>query len=116
VTIRRLSESVHRPPAVAGAPIGAWSRYTWRPRAGLATDLPVGFRIAMDCLAGRDGLRRFAPAGGLKAFLLEASLGGWAILSRVRNLDGEHRFAHHEMRLLFQQAPLLREHLGASPK
>ena len=70
----------------------------------------------MDCLTGRDGSRRFTPAGGVKPFLLEASLGGLALLSRVRDLDAEGRFSYHAMRLIFQHAPLLREHLGRSFK
>jgi hypothetical protein len=70
----------------------------------------------MDCLTGRDGLRRFAPAGRLEPFLLRASLGGLAVLAKTRGLDAEGRFGYDAMRLIFQHAPLLREHLGRSFK
>lgn len=101
---------------VGEASIAERSLYTWRPRAVLRSELPPGFRIAMDCLTGRDGSRRFPPAGGVKPFLLEASLGGLALLSRVRDLDAEGRSSYHAMRLIFRHAPLLREHLGRSFK
>ena len=103
-------------PVVEGALIAEMSRYTWRPRAVLRSELPHGFRIEMDCMTARDGSRRFTPAGGVEAFLIKASLGGLALLSEDKGLDAEWRSSYHAMRLIFQRAPLLREHLARSFK
>jgi len=90
------------------------SLYTWEPDHELAADLPSGFRMAMECLTTSDGTRRFVPAAEAKAFLLEASVGGLAILNRTRCLSDQQRFSYHAMRLIFQHAPRLREHLSRS--
>jgi len=116
VTIWRCGEPFLLTSGVGDASIAEQSRYTWWPKSVLSAELPAEFRIAMDCVTGRDGLRRFAPAGGIETFLLEASLGGLAILSKSRGLDAEGRFAYHTMRLLFQHAPRLRERFDRSFK
>jgi hypothetical protein len=51
------------------------------------------------------------PTGGMNSFLLSASLGGLAILAHLKKLNAEHRSSYHAMRLIYQHAPRLREHL-----
>jgi hypothetical protein len=68
----------------------------------------------MKCLTARDGTRWFAPADGVEPFLLPTSVGGLAILAQEQDLDAEARFSYHAMRLIFQHARRLREHLARS--
>jgi hypothetical protein len=86
----------------------------WRPSTDIEASLPPGFRLEMIGLVGPGGTRRFVPAKGVEAFLLEASLGGLAVLGRLRDLEPQERFSYNAMRLIFQQAPRLREHLSRS--
>jgi hypothetical protein len=110
VTSRRLRT---RPKLdVEASPVASEYRYTWWPAAVLAPNLPSGFSLALKCLTARDGTRRFAPADGVEDFLFRASLGGLAILTQVRSVDAETRFSYDAMRLIFQHAPRLREHLS----
>jgi hypothetical protein len=92
------------------------SRLTWRPAASIKTNLPKNFQIAMNCQTGPDGMRRFAPAVETEQFLIEAAMGGLAILAGTRRLDAQGRSSYDAMRLIFQHAPLLQEHLGRSFK
>jgi hypothetical protein len=57
-------------------------------------------------------MHRFGPAPSLQTFLLQASLGGLAVLATTKELGPEVRSTYDTMRLVFQQAPLLREHLA----
>src|SRR4051794_33942367 len=87
------------------------SRFTWRPAPVIQHELPPGFHLSLNCLTAEDGIRRFAP-DTLGSFLVEASLGGHAILSRLKDLSEKERRRHHLTRLVFQQGPWLREHLN----
>jgi hypothetical protein len=89
--------------------------YRWHPCSDAQLDLPPGFCLALEALSGRDRNRRFTPGPeGVLAFIIQASLAGHAILTRCRCIDSERRFSYHTMRLLYQLAPKLREHLGRS--
>ena len=95
------------------------TRYAWRPGQELGARLPRGFRLEIDGLTGPDGTRRFRPAQAFGTFVVKASLGGLAVLARQYGLDAEGMSSYDTMRLIFQQAPRLREHLarafGAGP-
>lgn len=88
------------------------SRYTWEPPPEIADQLPQGFSLSFECLAGGNGVRRFVPSLPVPAFILQASLGGSAFLGLKADLSAERRFGYHAMRLIYQQAPQLREHLA----
>jgi hypothetical protein len=88
--------------------------YTWRPGPEVEANLPPGFHLELIALSGPGAMRRFVPAQGLESFLLKASLGGLALLGQLRALDPGERFSYDAMRLVFQQAPRLREHLARS--
>ncbi len=85
------------------------TRYAWRPGPELEARLPRGFRLDIDGLTGPDGTRRFRPAEAFGTFVVEASLGG---LARLYDLNAESISSYDTMRLIFQQAPHLREHLA----
>jgi hypothetical protein len=89
-------------------------RHTWRPTDEIANDVYTEFEIAMDCVTGRDGSRRFTPSADLGAFVLTASLGGLAILAKSKELGPDEQKSYHFMRLIFQRAPCMREHLNRS--
>jgi hypothetical protein len=114
VTIRELDREAREDSVSASWRTIKQFRYTWRPSTAIAAYLPTGFQIEMDAVTGGDGSRRFAPADGLKSFLLNASLGGLAMMTISRNLTREQRFSYDVMRLIFQHAPRLREHFGRS--
>lgn len=84
---------------------------SWRPCTELAKELPQGFELSFRCLTAPDGSRRLLPASCREQFILEASLAGFAILARIRGLSAEQRSSYNVMRLVFQHAPRLREHL-----
>src|SRR5262245_51003031 len=113
VTVEVLDDKTLAPgrPPEGSASLGR-SRYTWQPPPEIEDQLPQGFCLSLDCLAGSDCVRRFVPGSGAAAFILQASLGGSALLARRAVLGGLQRFSYHVMRLLYQQAPGLREHLG----
>lgn len=90
------------------------SRYTWAPPPEIAEKLPHGFSLSLDSLTGMDGVRRFVPALPTPDFILQASLGGSALLGLKAGLSAEQRYSYHAMRLIYQQAPRLREHLDRS--
>ena len=89
-------------------------RYVWRPSRELAADLPADYRLELVALRGTDGTRRFAPDGPIQAFVVTASLGGLAILDRIRELTPEERSTYQLMRLIFQTGPSFREFLHRS--
>lgn len=90
------------------------SEYHWRPPDNSDSNLPLGFSLSLTALAARDGIRRFTPSQPLPSFILQASLAGQALLSRRENLSRHQRYSYHAMRLLYQLAPKLREHLNRS--
>jgi hypothetical protein len=88
------------------------SRYTWRPSGDTSRQLPSHFRLSLDCAALPDGVRRFVPCAGAAPFILQASVGGQALLATRAGLSREQRFSYHAARLFYQQAHRLREHFG----
>jgi hypothetical protein len=90
------------------------SRYTWRPLPALG--LPPEFQLELCCIADRQGVRRYVPQHGARAFVLQASLAGQAILAAGGQLNREQRQSYRVMQLFFQQADRLREHFGRSFK
>lgn len=87
------------------------AHYLWRSPPDIVAQLPPDFSLKLVCLTGRDGVRRFAPVGGVSVFIVPASLGGYALLTRDVNPGPEQRFSYHATRLVYQKAPHLREHL-----
>jgi hypothetical protein len=86
------------------------SRYSWRPPAVIASRVPTGYRLELECrLVG--GARCFLPAGGIPGFVVQASLAGLALLARLQRLTKEQEQTYDRMRFVWQQAPLVREHL-----
>jgi len=94
------------------------TRYTWRPPQDLieARELPAGFSLSFDCFISKNNMRQFAPSLDVNAFILHASLAGGAFLTRRPNVSKHEQFSYHAMRLIYQQAPGLREHLDRSFK
>jgi hypothetical protein len=88
------------------------TRYRWRPAPELVDDLPADYSLELYALAETGGTRRFRPLGDYLDFIVRAYPAGLAILTRLRGLTGEARFAYRVMSLFFQQAPRLREYLG----
>lgn len=89
-------------------------RHVWTPGSWAGATLPPDFRLEMVELVEPVGPRRFAPATGTESFVLTASLGGLAVLGRLRDLSPEQRFTYDAMRLVYQHTPKLREHLARS--
>lgn len=85
--------------------------HVWLPRDTLRGDLPVGFQLRLECLTGTSTRRRFRPTGAISAFVLQASLGGHAILAARRRLDRATSFSLDMSRLLYQKTPRLRDKL-----
>ena len=69
------------------------TRYVWHPPAEVGAELPGDFTLPFDALVGGDGVRRFAPADGVGAFVLPASLGGYALLATRTHPSAERRFS-----------------------
>ena len=85
-------------------------RYTWTPPARLNADLPPGFTLALDCVVGADGVRRFRPACQTETFVSLAFVSGLAILNDVKRLDPETRQSYRAMWLVFGMVQSMREH------
>jgi hypothetical protein len=84
--------------------------YEWRPPAEIGRDLPDNYRVSLSAMScGGEG-RRLYPEDP-DEFVLNASLGGLAILTRVKSLDAEQRNTYNLMRLIVQYGPLIREAL-----
>jgi hypothetical protein len=96
-------------------PFPKW-RYTWRPTTTIERKLPARLSQSFDCYIGRDRVRRFTPSCPLPAFLVEADLTGSVLLAHRLALDPAQRLCRHQMRLIFQLAPYLREHFSRSFK
>lgn len=107
----RWGELTIEPAASTPDRAGSRQRHIWRPSSELAGDLPAGYRLELDAVRYPDETRRFVPAGPTRPFALGASLGGFAVLSRIRPLTPEQRSSYHVMRLLIQTGPSFREHL-----
>jgi hypothetical protein len=86
--------------------------YKWRPSIDLSPSLPRDYCVSMTAISHNGTCRRFHPTGEPYSFVLHASLGGFAILTKVSNLDAEQRNSYNAMRLLFQHGPLVREALN----
>jgi hypothetical protein len=86
--------------------------YTWRPKTAVAEHLPPGYSLPMRCLASAAGARRFLSTRPTQDFLLQASLGGQAILHQAQSLGPEQSASYDAMRLIYQWAPLQREFLA----
>lgn len=85
--------------------------YLWTPSIALEEDLPNGFQIAFDVSRYPDGLRRFAPDGGLNAFEPRAWLAGLAVLSASSGLSADYVFSYQAMHLVFGRAQHVQAHL-----
>jgi len=90
-------------------------RYVWRPEDEIRRELPDGYCVPINVMSRQGEGRRFYPDDPY-SFVLNASLGGLAILTHVKNLDGEHRNTYNLMRLVFQYGPLVRERLNRTFK
>ncbi len=112
VEVEPISDRVPtlNPPDGSPTP-GSWFRYTWRPPHGIEGELPQGFSLTFDCLTGPDGVRRFAPEGGIHSFIIKAALGGEAVRTGLIEPSPEQRFSDRAMRLFYQMSPGFREHL-----
>jgi hypothetical protein len=74
-------------------------KYIWHPPEALMPLLPPAFQLSMQCVTGRDGVRRFYPWDWFELFLALASEGGLAILTQRKNLNAEWRNSYRTMRL-----------------
>lgn len=88
--------------------------YTWRPTTGQTEGFPESFQLQMEVLTDAAGERSFVPVEPLPSFLLKASVGGLALLTKRYQLGKEMRFSYHVMRLLFQWSTLFRSYLSRS--
>jgi hypothetical protein len=76
----------------------------------IAGRVPAGYRLELECrLIG--GVRCFLPVGGIAGFVVHASIAGLALLARLQGLTKEQEQTYDRMRFIWQQAPLVREHL-----
>jgi hypothetical protein len=83
-------------------------QYIWRPVERLRADLPPDFALRMECI-GPDDHRQFGPCPDPPAFILQASLAGFAILSHERDMTDNQRHSYHAMRLMIQSGWRARE-------
>jgi hypothetical protein len=88
------------------------TRYVWTPPPDLWGEVPAGFELEFDCFAGSAGGRRFRPSKGFGALVVEAALGGFALLACRRGLSARQRDQYQLARLVWQQGPRLREYLS----
>jgi len=61
-------------------------RYVWTAPSELMGEVPADFRREFDCFAGAGGVRRFSPSKGMGALVIEAAVGGFALLASRRGL------------------------------
>ncbi len=87
----------------------------WRPIHEISGALPHGYCVSLNSMSLRGGDRRF-HTDEPNAFLLNASLGGFAILCRVKQLTPAQRNTYNLMRLVFQYGPLVQEKLTRTLK
>lgn len=85
-------------------------RCIWSPTPKLKGKLPGNFRLAMLEVSGIEGGRRFIPERSADRFILEASLGGFAIHWKRDKLTRHQRFSYNAMRLVFQRRALFSEY------
>jgi hypothetical protein len=85
-------------------------KYDWRPSCELCDNLPEEYCVSLNAMSLRGEGRRFHPNDPY-SFVLNASLGGLAILTVRETLNGEQRNSYDLMRLIFQYGPLVREAL-----
>ena len=87
------------------------ARYVWRPPPELVAGVPENFKLELDVLTGRDGVRRIVPKQTVATFIRHAAVGGVALLAARTSMDDETRFSYRMMLMLSQQAHRFREHL-----
>lgn len=86
------------------------SMYTLIPADTIAADLPEGFRLRMLCATDRDGFRGFYPLNGPDGLIADCTAGGLAILTHLKNMDGESRFSYRVMFELCRKVQGMTEH------
>src|ERR1700730_8885568 len=85
-------------------------KYNWHASSEISSNVPEDYRVSLNVMSREGDGRRFYPDDP-HLFVLNASLGGLAILTALENLDAEHRNTYNLMRLVFQYGPLVREGL-----
>jgi hypothetical protein len=88
----------------------AASRYTWRPPPVVASELPAGYSLSLECLCPGDGTRRFVPVLGLGGFIAQAAMGGRVLLARDPAHSAVHVSSYRLMSLFYHQACQAQEH------
>jgi hypothetical protein len=84
-------------------------QYNWSPPPDVLGNFPGGFTLAMDCVTAAGGMRLFTPYPNDVDWVLQASLGGFAVYNRAGRLDAEERYSHHASRLFFAKTRRFQE-------
>jgi hypothetical protein len=84
--------------------------YVWRPVVRLRGDLPANYCVALEAKASQEAGRRFFP-NDVDLFVRNASLGGLAILSAIKQLNAEQRKTYNLMRLIYLHGRRVQEAL-----
>lgn len=120
VSVRRLrsvpldsSRTAGSSRSAGRSPRATVSRYTWRPSRLIRGNVVAEVPLALNCVSIARRGREFRPPPelGPHGWIVLASVGGHAMLRHLHPATGEQHFSYHAMRLVYQLAPRLREHL-----
>jgi|GEM_PF-1501368 len=85
--------------------------HVWDLLPSLTCDQDELYRLRINCLQGSDGVRRFCPEDGGWGLVVKGSLGGHVIRANESAMEGAQSQSYHVMRMIWQKAPYLQEHL-----